>query len=61
LNVLIDENKALITDFGLSQFRGDMTTIGSTATFAGGLSGTPGFIAPGLFDYDDDFLHVSWR
>jgi len=48
VNVLIDGNRALITDFGLSQFRADMTRA-NTTTHAG-FSGTPGFMAPELFE-----------
>lgn len=46
LNVLVDGGRAMITDFGLSQVRHDMTSIGTSMTNAG-LAGTPGFMAPG--------------
>lgn len=44
LNVLVDGNRAMITDFGLSKV---MWEVGKTnKTTAGGMAGTPGFSAP---------------
>ncbi|KAI9028391.1 kinase-like domain-containing protein [Hyaloraphidium curvatum] len=49
LNVLVDGGKALITDFGLSRVREQTNTVASM-THAGGLFGTPGFVAPELMN-----------
>lgn len=43
VNVLIDGNRALITDFGLSKMRSDAT---ATMRSNRDLAGTPGFVAP---------------
>ncbi|KAI9027826.1 kinase-like domain-containing protein, partial [Hyaloraphidium curvatum] len=44
LNVLIDGSRAVITDFGLSQLRSQVSK--STSKVGNGLQGTPGFVAP---------------
>lgn len=44
LNVLIDDNRALITDFGLAKMRSNATV--NMATTTSELVGTPGFVAP---------------
>jgi serine/threonine protein kinase len=45
LNVLIDGSRAVITDFGLSQLRVEVSKSTRSATGAG-LTGTPGFVPP---------------
>ncbi|KAI8999871.1 kinase-like domain-containing protein [Hyaloraphidium curvatum] len=50
LNVLIDGSKAMITDFGLSRVRQEVGKSTAAGTVGGGLSGTPGFLAPELVD-----------
>ncbi|KAI9015408.1 kinase-like domain-containing protein [Hyaloraphidium curvatum] len=47
LNVLVDGSRAVITDFGLSRVRREVSkTTGETG--GAGLQGTPGFVAPEL-------------
>ncbi|KAI9004497.1 kinase-like domain-containing protein [Hyaloraphidium curvatum] len=48
LNILVDENRAVIADFGLSKIRRAVTLPSSTAS--GGPAGTPAFLAPELFE-----------
>lgn len=44
LNVMVDENRALIADFGLSKVRKQLGSVASSGTAS--LSGTPAFVAP---------------
>lgn len=48
VNIMVDHGKAMIADFGLSRVRQQMTTAGgwSSSAAAGGIAGTPAFIAP---------------
>jgi serine/threonine protein kinase len=46
LNVLIDGSCAVITDFGLSRLRSEVSK--STSKTGNGLQSTPGFVAPEL-------------
>lgn len=44
-NIMVDEQRALIADFGLSRFRAELATSGF-ASSGSSIMGTPGFIAP---------------
>ena len=46
-NVLLDgEGRALVTDFGISRFKGNSTLLST----AHGAAGTPSYMAPECFD-----------